>query len=167
MAQAGTLLPPLQVLQEQLTGHGIPWASVGGPPPGEVAPWWVTYKPEATPAQIAEGDAIAAAFDGLPRRYRNMFAVYADVAALTLGQKGKVWQNLGVGGDKLYYHDMGPNVAAIMVLDLLVWSAGLTQAASDEAKLRLIAQYVQDNAYYLDGPTWDPTIAVLGVEGVT
>src|SRR5262245_48357952 len=161
MSAAGTPILAIQQLDLQLRSKGIPIIGVSGGPP-----WVIAYDPSATQAQKDQGDALAAAFDGKDRRYRSMFSIYADVAALTTLQKGRIWNNLGAGGDKLYYHDLGINVAAIMVWDFLIFNAALAQTAVDEAKLRLIAQYTQDNCYFLTQPIWDSTINVPGLEVV-
>ena len=158
---AGTLLTPLQVMQEQLTGHDIPWESVGGPP------WWVTYLPEATPEQIAEGNAIAAAFDGEPMRYRTLHAIYLDVNALPGPAKTAIAADLFGGTPPKALLDRGPNVASVFVMGWAIDSVTITQADRDRARLLAIVFYVQDNAYYLDHPDFATQAVLLGVEPIS
>jgi|SRR5262245_21335113 len=173
MATAGTVIYPAQQLDTEIRSKGIPILGVSGPSwdgvtePRPLTPWTVTYDPSATQAQKDQGNALAAAFDGQDRVYRSLLDIYTDFTALTLNQRGKVWQNinaLGPGGIKLYYTDRGPNAVTLSIYDFLIFNSGLATAATDEAKTRLIAAYVQDNPYYLDAPAFDVTIKLLGVE---
>src|SRR5262245_30639575 len=83
MPVAGTPISPVAQLDQQLTAKGIPIIGVAGPP------WTVTYDLSATQAQKAQGDTIAAAFDGLDRVYRALWQIYQDVVALSGAQKTK------------------------------------------------------------------------------
>src|SRR5262245_7217356 len=100
MATAGTTIYPPDQLHQQITAKGIPIVGVSGPPwdgitqPQPLTPWTVTYAEGATPEQISLGNQIASEFDGLARVYRNLFAIYTDITALTTLQKGRVWSNL-------------------------------------------------------------------------
>lgn len=120
---------------------------------------------DLTPEQITLMDQIIAAHDGRPRRPRPLFAIRADLNALTNGQKTAVWADLSGGTPPKWALDAGRNAAAIAAIE---WAAtvpaGITTAERTEARLRLAAMYCQDNPKYLVAPAFDNTINIAGDE---
>src|SRR5262245_53212174 len=160
MAQAGTILPAALALTTQLEAKGIPVVGVSGPP------WTVDYGAAATAGQIAQGDAIAAAFDGKDRKYRALWQIYQDIVALSGAQKTKIWTDLSGGTPKKYLKDTGINAAAVMALDWAVADSGAMGTALTSAQQRIMTFVVQDFCFYLDQPVFDNTISILGIEPV-
>jgi hypothetical protein len=152
-------------IYEDLLAAGLPVVGVSSPDGVAVVD---AYSRALTAPERAQADAIIADPMNLARRPRPLLDIYADVTALTLNQQGKIWQDLSAltDGIRKYYTDAGPNASAITVWDFLIFNSGLATAATNEAKLRLIIAYVQDNPDYLVAPPFDPTINIPGSEPV-
>src|SRR5215510_1252244 len=161
MAQAGTIVPALNVLLLQLDARGIPYESVSGPP------WAITYKPEATQAQKDQGNAIVAAFDGQPRIFRTLTAIYQNLQQLTQTQRDKIWTNLSAAdgvSPRRYLSDKGLNAGPIFNADDPANDTSLPAARMQAARMRIEAFYCQDNPYAFVNPAYDTSINVCGVE---
>lgn len=96
------------------------------------------------------------------RKQRPLYAIYADLQALTAAQKTAVWSDLSSGTPKKYLTDAGPNAAAIGALDWAASDSGATGASLTAARMRITAAYCQDNPSYLVHPSFDATINVPG-----
>src|SRR5262252_996367 len=110
-------------LDMQLRAQGIPILGVSGPP------WTVQYDPSATQAQRDQGDALAAAFDGKARQSRPLWAIRADIQALTTTQWGHIWADLSAPSGPVprkYLTDYGANASAIFVFDWSLYVSGPT-----------------------------------------
>lgn len=93
---------------------------------------------------------------------RTLFAIRADIAALSAAQKTAVWNALIAGTPPLWATDSGANAAALAVLQML--GASLTLSAADvlEAKTRAAAMYAQDVPLFLVNPAFAPTVNIPG-----
>jgi len=163
MALAGTKLAAVAALDMQIASKGVPLIGISGPP------WVITFDPSATQAQKDQANAIAAAFDGKNRVYRDLSDIRASLQALTTAQFTNVWNDLSgpaPGVPRKYLADLGPNVAAIFVFDWSLYVSGPTAAQQKAGQISLAALYLQDLPYYLDGPPFDSSISVLGVKPV-
>ncbi|HYE00295.1 MAG TPA: hypothetical protein VEH84_12990 [Alphaproteobacteria bacterium] len=83
------------------------------------------------------------------RKPRALYAIRADIAALTNSQKTAAWNDLTGGTPPKWSQDAGPNAAALAVLQLLGASGTLGAADVLEAKTRAAAMYLQDNPGWL------------------
>lgn len=151
-------------LKTELTAAGLPVTDVQGGAIGSDQ-WTIVTSRDLTPAEVATMEGIVAAHDGRTRHPRTLFAIRADLNALSAGQKTAVWSDLSGGSPPKWALDAGRNAAAIAAIE---WAAtvpaGITAAERTEARLRLAAMYVQDNPAYLVNPAFDPTINVPGDE---
>jgi len=163
MAVAGTRVAAGTVLHMQLDARGIPVVGVSGPP------WLVEYGPGATEEQVAQGDAIVAAFDGQDHVYRTLCAIYFDVQGLTGAQYDNVWAAISAptaAAPRLYLADEGSNAVTLFAMDWQAVDSGADLSQQQAAARRIIAAYVQDYPYYLDHPDFDTTVAVYGLAPV-
>jgi len=161
MALAGTKLAAVAALDLQIQSKGVPLIGISGPP------WVITFDPSATQAQKDQANAIAAAFDGKDRVFRDLSDIRGSLQALSTGQFGNVWNDLSAAAGAVprkYLTDTGPNVGAIFCYDHVIYVVGGTAVQIRAGQLSLAALYVQDNAYYLDQPAFDTSISVLGVK---
>lgn len=113
---------------------------------------------------LATATTVIQAHNGTPRRPRPLYAIYADLSALTNAKKTAIWNDLSSGTPKKYLAGDGPNTAAIGSLDWAVSDSGATGAALTAARLRIAAAYVQDNPTYLVNPSFDNSILIYGDE---
>lgn len=118
----------------------------------------------AQTAYLSTATTVIQAHDGTPRRPRPLYAIYADLNALSNAKKTAVWNDLSSGTPKKYLAGSGDNAAAIGALDWAVTDSGASGAALTAARLRIAAAYVQDYPGYLVNPGFDPSIAVSGDE---
>lgn len=147
----------LNTLLTQLQTAGLPAITVEARS-GQVVVWCSTA---LSPSQDTQLTTAVAAWD--PRLpMRALYQIYNDLAALTTTQQGNAWTDLSSGTPAKYLLDAGPNAAAIAVMDWVVKKSGAAGAALTDARLRIAAMYVQDNASYLVTPAFDPTINVPG-----
>src|SRR5262245_16667205 len=163
MALSGTRLGAVAALDMQIRAKGIPIIGVSGPP------FVVTYDPSATQAQKDQGDALAAAFDGKDRVFRDLSDLRAGIQALSTAQFTNVWADLSgpaPGVPRKYLADTGPNAPSIWVFDWSLYVSGPTAAQQKAGQISLAAMVVQDQPFYLDAPPFDPTVNVLGVKPV-
>jgi hypothetical protein len=153
-------LPGYQSLSGLGGGMGQPSTSVQ-----------VIFDAPLLPADKGRLDTIVNAHDGRPRRARPLWAIRADVQALTTGQFSNVWNNLSapVPGEapRFYLTDYGVNAGAIFVFDHVIYVVQGTAAQQRAAQLSLTALYVQDNPAYLLHPPFDSSIVIDGTEPVT
>jgi hypothetical protein len=122
----------------------------------------VVSSSQLTVGQSTQMGNLVTAWDPRPRAERPLYAIYNDLAALTITQQGNVWADFSAGTPPKYLLDAGDNAAAIVVLDWVVRASGVSGAALLGAQLRAVAMYVQDNVSYLVAPAFDPTINVPG-----
>ena len=142
--------------------------AVSGPDAG--GRFTVQYPPGATDAQKAQGDAIAAAWPTNDWRTRPLYAIRADVQALSVGQMNNVWGDLSAAAGAVprkYLGDPGPNAAALFVFDHVLYVIGGTAAQVKAAQISITAEYVQDNPYYLVQPAFDSSVNVWGWEAAS
>lgn len=93
---------------------------------------------------------------------RSLIDIYQDLGALTAGQKGAVWGDLGSGSPRKYLLTDGLNTAAIGALDWSATDSGAVGNALTAARMRIAAMYTQDHPDYLVHPAFDPSINVPG-----
>lgn len=98
----------------------------------------------------------------LVRVKRTLYSIYADLNALAGSDKVLVWNDLSAGTPKKYALSAGVNAGAISVLDWVVQFSGVNPTNIQQAQLRLIAMYVQDQPRYLEHPSFAPTINISG-----
>jgi hypothetical protein len=91
---------------------------------------------------------------------RSLLAIRADIVALTNAQKTAIWTALTTGSPPRWSTDVGPNAAALAVIQMLGSSGSLSAADVLEAKIRAATFYAQDNPAFLVHPSFDPTINV-------
>jgi len=160
MALAGTKMAAVTALDMQIQARGIPIRGVGGPP------WTVDYEDSATQAQIDEGEALAAAFDGKDRIYRTLADILANVSALSKAQKDAIAADLEAGSPSKMLRGSGINVPSLFALHFSLNSAGVPPADKTMCRDYITTLYVQDNPYYLDQPPFSAGIAVYGLAPV-
>lgn len=110
-----------------------------------------------TEAQILDAYANA-------RKPRPLYAIYADLQALSGPNKTAIWSDLSSGTPKKYLVGVGGNVAAIAALDWAASDSGATGNALTAARLRIAAMYCQDVPGYLVNPPFGTGINVTGDE---
>src|SRR5262245_3677207 len=102
-------LSRIAALDQALRAAGIPIIGVSsGTPPT------VQYDPSATPAQITQGNTIAASFDMNPRRSRKLYDIWQDIGALNATQQTNIWNDFTSGSPPKWSQHTGSNAAAIM-----------------------------------------------------
>jgi len=126
----------------------------------------IMYADALTALQKTQLDGVVAAHvpEG-PRVPRPLYAIRADLQALSTTQFSNVWQDLSAAASpapRKYLLDEGPNAAAIFALDWSVYTSGGTAAQVRAAQLSLTAEYVQDNPKYLVRPPFDSSINIPG-----
>lgn len=147
-------------LTQQLLLAGIPVVGVSQTADGYV----VEYDPSATPAQIAQGNAMAAATAPGNYRPRKLYDIVQSLNALTAVQKTNISNDLFGGLPPKWTQDTGPNAADLLVLYTLTLTTGLSTADKNTVRLHAAAIYVMDNPLYLLSPPFDPTISAAGDE---
>lgn len=169
------LTNPAEMFHLALDNAGIPVDGVGLPhPEEEFHPDWhivtrddgmvvhITYRPEATPDQIVEGDDIAMTLDLSPRRVRSAWDIFADISALSNNQKTAISNDLKASSNAKIKSLSPPHDGVMMALD---WAATTgTVIQTRDAYCRIAALYVQQNIHYLEQPAFDPTINIPGWE---
>jgi len=157
-------LDPTTYLDMELKRQGIPILGVSSTPTG----WAVQYDPAATPAQIDQGNAVVAGFDGKWRQSRLIYDLYANIGALSAAQKQNAWSAATAGDPPLWAQDRGVNAADLHIIWLLATQLGVVSTVTDKNICRqmLLAIYTQDNPYFLVQPSWDTSINVPGLEPV-
>jgi hypothetical protein len=93
---------------------------------------------------------------------RTLYAIRADLVALSTANKNAVWAALIAGTPPLWATASGPNAAALAAIQLFGASATLSAADVLEAKLRAAAMYAQDQPNWLVNPAFAPTVNVPG-----
>lgn len=168
---------PVQ-LQGEVEAAGLPApAYMGGSgftvPGGPATYVDVAFDHQLTPSQKEQLDGVVAAHVPLgPRKIRPLWAIRADVAALSPGQFQNVWNDLSapVAGPpaipRKYLTDYGDNAGSIFVFDWALYTSGPTAAEKRSGQISLTAMYVQDNPSYLIHPVFDPSITIPGDEPV-
>lgn len=122
----------------------------------------VDYRPEATEAQIVQGDNIAKTLNVTPRRVRSPWAVLAEIVALTNNQRDAIAADL-TANNRAKIKAFGPPYDAVMLA--LEWSANTgTVIQTRDAYSRIAALYVQQNIHYLEKPAFAPTVNIVGWE---
>src|SRR5215471_6099904 len=157
MAVAGTRMAAVSALDMQIRSKGIPIRGVGGPP------WTVDYDASATPAQITQGNALAASFDGKDRVYRDLATILSYVQPLQTTQKTAIRSDLEAGTPPKMLLGSGANVAPLFDLHYNISATGTPPADKTLCRDYITTLYVQDNPYYLDHPPFDSSIAVYGL----
>lgn len=127
---------------------------------GQSCTFLLADESQRTAAEAAAAQIIAAGI----RRPRTLYAIRADLAALSAANKNAVWSALTAGTPPLWAADAGPNAAALLALQMLGASATLSAAAATEAKLRAAAMYCQDNPSWLVNPPFGSGISIPGDE---
>jgi len=154
------------LLQDECVAAGLPVSYIQGGALGSDEVTVVTFRVLTQPEQTTLGDVVAA-HDGRPRKARPLYAIRADVQALSVGQFNNVWNDLSAAAapaPRKYLLDAGPNAAAIFCFDWCVYTSGGTAAQIKAAQLSLTAEYVQDNVKYLVHPPFDTSINIPGDE---
>lgn len=128
----------------------------------------IYYNPSATAGQIAQGNALAQGYDYRTYQSQLLSDLYQSLAALTVTQHNNIWTNISASvtgppsAPRKYLLDVGPNAAAIFVMDWSIYQSGATGAKLTAAQNDLISMYVQDNPAYLINPPFDTSINVPG-----
>jgi hypothetical protein len=154
----------LDVLAQEATAQGLP-VDYCASSAGTVH---VYTSRDLTAPEKTTLDSVVTAHDGRLRQKRPLWAIRADVQALTTAQFNNVWTDLTtpVPGEapRKYLTDYGANVAGIFVFDWSLYVSGPTAAQQKAGQIALAAMYVQDNPNYLVHPPFDSTINVPGDE---
>src|SRR5262245_43555776 len=103
------------------------WRRVSNASTGEVV--LIDYSPEATAAQMTAGDDAATNFALTlgTRQSRPLWAIRADVQALTTAQFNATWADLSAAAPPVprkYLGDVGPNAASLFVFDHVLYVIG-------------------------------------------
>lgn len=153
----------LSGLVAQCQYAGLPVDSIDGSPGAGTVTVFTTR--DLTTLEQSALASLVAAYDGRPRRKRPIYAILADVAALSASQQAAVWNDLTAGSPSKISADAGPNAAAILVLQFVSTSiGGLTNAEKNDGRRRAAAMYAQDVPAYLVHPPFDSGIAIAGDE---
>jgi hypothetical protein len=130
----------------------------------------IDYDASATGAQITQGDNIAMTMTPGAFVQRMLNSLYQDIQGLTAAQHTNIWNDLSAAvpgqAPRKYLLDTGPNAASIFVMDWVIYVLRPTAAQLTAAQTNLIAQYTQDNPWYLVNPSFDTSINIPG-EGPT
>jgi hypothetical protein len=165
---AGIPIDGVSILNTTGTASGYPpeWHLVSRPDGLVVR---IDYRPEATPPQVTQGDDIVRTLDVTLMRARPLWAIRADIAALSAAQWTNIWTDLYAAAPPVprkYLADYGPNASAIYVFDWSLYVSGPTAAQQKAGQISLAALYTQDNPAYLKHPPFDSTINISGDEPV-
>lgn len=163
MALEGSALSPHNVLQEQLKAKNIPFDTIQVNYSTVPPVWVITYKPEATPEEIALGNQIAADFDGRERIFRPLYEIHNEVTALTQAQKDLIDNDLTSGNPIKMLTSGDFNASSIYCLHFQLYGANMPSSVKRIVSDYITSLYCQDVPYYLDKPKFDPTIVILGV----
>lgn len=126
--------------------------------------FFIGFDRNLTASQKTQLDGVVAAHDGRPRKLRTLFAIRADLNALTAARKTAVWNDINSGSPPKWALDVGVNAGAISAIEWGATTAGGTVAVQTEARLRLVAMFCQDNPRYLVNPAFDSSINIAGDE---
>lgn len=97
------------------------------------------------------------------RQKRDLIDIYFDLRDnLSTQNKNAIWTDISRGTPRKYFVGPGDNKASIVALDWSVSDSGATGTALTNARLRLVAMYVQDNPKYLVNPAFAPGVNVPG-----
>jgi hypothetical protein len=160
---AGTPINPVARYEMTLISLGIPYDSMTYD--STVPIITVTYSPNATAGQIAQGNQILSTWDYRDYRVRTLNEIYQDLQALTTAQHGNAWTDISApygGAPRKYLTDTGLNAAPLFVMDWIIFVSRPTGAQLTAGQQNILAQYVQDNLMYLVNPAFDSTINVPG-----
>jgi hypothetical protein len=168
---------PVIMFHQALVNAAIPIDGVGLLPPGEYPPEWhivtrpdalvvqIGYRPEATPAQITEGDNIVMTLDISPKRTRKAWDIYTDVRALPAAAQTAIWDDLRANNAAKIKSIGPPQDGSVLILHWCITSlGGATAAEKNDASARMAALYTQQNVHYLEHPPFASTINVPGWE---
>jgi hypothetical protein len=126
----------------------------------------VHYAAPLSPAGVNTlGDVVAAHVPAGPRQPRPLWAIRADVQALSTGQFGNVWNDLSAAAGSVprkYLTDYGVNAGSIFCYDHLIYVVQGTAAQVRAGQISLTSLYCQDNPKYLVNPPFDTSIDVPG-----
>lgn len=126
----------------------------------------IDYRAEATDEERAAGDEVAREFDLAEpaRRPRPLYAIHADVKALSVAQSQAVAGDLFGGNPPKVDTDTGPNAPDLLVIKILRQTGSLSAADKRLTEQAAMAIYALDNPNYLVHPPFDPSINVPGDE---
>ena len=165
----GKLDAEVRALQPPLPGYL--YANGTGPIGQPATTAYLFFESALTPADKGRLDAALAAHDGRARRLRPLWAIRADVQALSVGQFSNVWNDLSApvsgGPPRKYLSDYGTNAGTIFVYDHVIYVVQGTAAQVKAGQISLCSCYCQDNVTYLVKPPWDTSINVPGDEPVS
>jgi hypothetical protein len=122
---------------------------------------WQFLPDGATAPQIAAAQAVINGFT-TTGPLRSLLDIITDLNALTALQKTAVWNDINSGSPPKWALDVGPNAAAIAVLQLFATMGVFSTAQMTDIKIRGVALYVSDNPLYLVHPAFDATIFIPG-----
>lgn len=163
-------------LANAITALGIPINSVAlvGQDPIHPTSVFIDFQPAATQPQKDQANALAAGWDFRIHTSRTMYAIAADIFALTgvlptlaVGtQKALIildlfTGNLGTGSQK-WQQDTGPNAAAMSAVYAAITAPNGLATFNAAQQLILAAMYTQDNPRYLVNPSFAPSINIPG-----
>ena len=152
-------------LEAEIAAAGLPIAPLGVAVDQDSIR--IAMKRELAGPEPAELDEIVFAHvPPVPRGPRPLWDIREDILALSGPQISAVWADLSGGTPKKMALDTGPNAAAIWVME---WSATFGPANAqdrNEAKIRVIAFWCQDNPQDLVHPPYDNSINIPGDQPV-
>jgi hypothetical protein len=150
-------------IHEALAAAGLP--VVGVSVSGNVVT--ATYSRALTaPEQAQANSIITNEYYSTLRKPRSLHAIFLDISALPGASKVACWSDLNSGIPKRFTMDEGPNAASILVLQWAVESSNTGVSSVQDAQLRIIVFYVQDNPLYLVNPPFLPSLVIYGDEPV-
>lgn len=176
MADVYTYSYPLEAARQndlgglvgQCQAAGLPVLYANGSPDAGMV--HLVHDRALTQPEQSQEASIVASYDGRRRQPRPLWAIRADVQALTSTQWTKVWADLSaavVGPPAVprkYLTDYGTNAGPIFVFDWALYVSGPTAAQQKAGQISLTAMYVQDQPSYLVHPPFDPSISIPGDE---
>ena len=155
-------------LATEITAAGLPLAAEAGVMGPDAADnVRVTTTRALTPSEKTTLDNVVAAHDGRPRRLRPLWAIRADVQALSAAQWTNVWNDLSAAAPPVprkYLSDYGVNAGPIFVFDWSLYVTGPTAAQQKAGQISLVAMYCQDRPNYLVNPPFAPLVSIPGDE---
>lgn len=123
---------------------------------------YANQQPGLADEALDSGDSGVLAYLAPAKKARSMYAIAANVFALTSVQKANVIADLFGGTPPKYQQDLGPNAAAISAIYASLTNAAGVAVFNQVQQLIIVAMYTQGNPTYLVTPSFDPTINIAG-----
>jgi len=160
---ARTIYSAASILQQKLADDLGLECGISGPDAD--GKFTVHYPPDATPDQIAQGDAIAATWPNTDYITRLCWDILQDLQQMQPEWQQQIFNDLWAAQwpPKIAQTE-GANFPGIWSLYCTWVTVTTTPAEADQARLYGTALYIQDWPAYLMNPTFNPQIYLPGVE---